>query len=91
MTLICILYILWIPNGIVTIAVAWANLTIVHLFSMFYCSSASGLKSQGVGTTDLPLGGNKLEVVFFFFTMQRKYEVLQDSFRSTEPLRPIYE
>lgn len=48
------------------IAVALANLFIVDLFSMFDCSSASGLMSQGVGMTNLPLGGNKLEVVIFF-------------------------
>lgn len=71
-------------------AVASANLITVHLFSVFYCTSASGLMSQGVGMTALPLGGNKLEVVIFFFTIQKKYEELQDSSRSTEPLRPVY-
>lgn len=70
------------------IAVASVRLNVVHLFSVFYCSSASAPMSQGVGMTNLPLGGNKLKVVIFFYNTE-KYEELQDSSRSTEPLQPI--
>lgn len=47
--------------------------------------------SQGVGMTNLPVGGNKLEVVvfFFFFTIQKKYEELQDSSHFTASLLVI--
>lgn len=61
------------------IAVASVRLNVVHLFSVFYCSSASAPKSQGVGMTNLPLGGNKLKVVVFFYNTgksMKNYKIL---------------
>lgn len=53
------------------IALASAHLTIVQLFSVFYCTSASGPMSEGVGMTHLPLEGNKLKVVVFFYNTEK--------------------
>lgn len=53
------------------IAVASVHLNVVHLFSVFYCSSASAPMSQGVAMTNLPLGGDKLKVVVFFYNTEK--------------------
>lgn len=58
---------------------------------MFYCSSASGLKSQGVGMTDLPLGGNKLEVaIYFIYLFFFQYRESMKNYKILLALQSLY-